>query len=117
VPDVPVPDACLSHEALVAQTPAHGIDMLLITEYLREDTLKGPSGPDCLVCAAMQRAPATEHPHVTDLDVCPTLRTEPDDRILIDTNHLTRYGSTQLGELLAPVFAAHLGLTVAPTSP
>jgi lysophospholipase L1-like esterase len=112
VQDVPTSDALLNHQILAEQTAERGTSLLLITEYLRRDTAGGAktSGAEFEGYAAMQRSVASNHAHTHYLDVWPTLRLEPDEKILIDSNHLTRYGSNRLGELLTPVVAGLAGI-------
>jgi len=107
VQDVPVADARLNHQSVAEQTAARGVTLLVITEYVRRDTVDAPSaGEDGFEdYAAMQRDVAEGHEHVHYLDVWPALRQDPDERVLIDSNHLTRYGSNRLGEILTPVVA------------
>ncbi len=98
VQDVPLPDARLNHEAIAELTAAQGARLLLITEYIRREALAGPAAEDFPAYAAMQRDVAAGWDHVDYLDVWPMLRQESDDAILIDTNHLTRYGSNRLSD-------------------
>ena len=94
VADVPLPDARDNHQIIIDAAQKSGIQVLLMTEYVRS-AQRSRLQP----YAQMQQSMTNES--VRWIDVQSAFSDMSDSAALVDSNHLSREGNAQLGRYLA----------------